>query len=186
MDTETMNKAAEQASTVARALPYPRRYSGATIVVKYGGHAMSEEHLAVDFGKDIALLKQVGINPVIVHGGGPQINTMLERLEIKSTFVDGLRITDHDDDFIRGTLTLATGEREVLAGARRGILLADRVDQHGDAALVIAGEEGPARLRQALLPPLLTGPGAVVGTWSHCRFTFRAFPPPSYTCTDVE
>jgi acetylglutamate kinase len=94
MDQDTMNKAAEQARTVARALPYLRRYAGATIVVKYGGHAMSEDHLAADFGRDIALLKQVGINPVIVHGGGPQINTMLERLAIKSTFVDGLRITD--------------------------------------------------------------------------------------------
>lgn len=94
MDQATMNKAAEQAQIVARVLPYLRRYAGATIVVKYGGHAMSEGHLASQFGADIALLKQVGINPVIVHGGGPQINAMLARLEIKSTFVDGLRITD--------------------------------------------------------------------------------------------
>lgn len=94
MDQATMNKAAEQAQIVARVLPYLRRYAGATIVVKYGGHAMSEDHLASQFGADIALLKQVGINPVIVHGGGPQINAMLARLEIKSTFVDGLRITD--------------------------------------------------------------------------------------------
>jgi acetylglutamate kinase len=94
MDQATMNKAAEQAQIVARVLPYLRRYAGATIVVKYGGHAMSEDHLASQFGSDIALLKQVGINPVIVHGGGPQINAMLSRLEIKSTFVDGLRITD--------------------------------------------------------------------------------------------
>ena len=70
MDPATMTKAAEQAHIVARALPYLRRYAGATIVVKYGGHAMAEDHLAVDFGRDIALLKQVGINPVIVHGGG--------------------------------------------------------------------------------------------------------------------
>jgi acetylglutamate kinase len=63
-------------------------------VVKYGGHAMGEEHLAEMFGRDIALLKQVGVNPVVVHGGGPQINAMLKRLAIQSTFIDGLRVTD--------------------------------------------------------------------------------------------
>ncbi len=85
---------AERAETLARALPYLRRYAGATVVVKYGGHAMGEEDLAVSFGRDIALLKHVGINPVVVHGGGPQINAMLKRLAIQSTFVDGLRVTD--------------------------------------------------------------------------------------------
>ncbi len=64
------------------------------MVVKYGGHAMGEQHLAEAFGRDIALLKQVGVNPVVVHGGGPQINAMLKRLAIQSTFVDGLRVTD--------------------------------------------------------------------------------------------
>jgi acetylglutamate kinase len=86
--------APEQARILAHALPFLRRYSGATVVVKYGGHAMGEQHLAEGFGRDIALLKQVGINPVVVHGGGPQINAMLGRLAIKSTFVDGLRVTD--------------------------------------------------------------------------------------------
>lgn len=86
--------AAERARVLAQALPYLRRYAGATVVVKYGGHAMGEEHLALEFGRDIALLKQVGINPVIVHGGGPQINAMLKRLAIQSTFIDGLRVTD--------------------------------------------------------------------------------------------
>jgi acetylglutamate kinase len=85
---------AEQARILAHALPYLRRYAGATVVVKYGGHAMGDEHLALGFGRDIALLKQVGINPVVVHGGGPQINAMLKRLAIQSTFVDGLRVTD--------------------------------------------------------------------------------------------
>ena len=84
----------EQARILAHALPYLRRYAGATVVVKYGGHAMGEQHLAENFGRDIALLKQVGINPVVVHGGGPQINAMLKRLAIQSTFVDGLRVTD--------------------------------------------------------------------------------------------
>lgn len=86
--------AEEQARILAHALPFLRRYAGATVVVKYGGHAMGEEALAEQFGADIALLKQVGINPVVVHGGGPQINAMLKRLAIQSTFVDGLRVTD--------------------------------------------------------------------------------------------
>ncbi len=86
--------AAERARVLAQALPYLRRYAGATIVVKYGGHAMGEEALAAQFAGDIALLKQVGINPVVVHGGGPQINAMLKRLAIQSTFIDGLRVTD--------------------------------------------------------------------------------------------
>ncbi len=87
-------KPSEQASILAHALPYMRRYAGATVVVKYGGHAMGEQLLAEQFGRDIALLKQVGVNPVVVHGGGPQINAMLQRLAIQSTFIDGLRVTD--------------------------------------------------------------------------------------------
>src|SRR5579862_7369594 len=86
--------ATERAQVLAQALPFLRRYAGATIVVKYGGHAMGEEDLAQQFGSDISLLKQVGVNPVVVHGGGPQINAMLKRLAIQSTFVDGLRVTD--------------------------------------------------------------------------------------------
>ncbi len=82
------------ARTLIEALPYMRRYSGDTFVVKYGGHAMGEEELARDFARDIVLLKQVGINPVVVHGGGPQIKAMLDRLRIRSEFVDGLRVTD--------------------------------------------------------------------------------------------
>lgn len=91
---ERYGTAEEQARILARALPFLRRYAGATVVIKYGGHAMGEEALAEQFGADIALLKQVGINPVVVHGGGPQINAMLNRLAIQSTFVDGLRVTD--------------------------------------------------------------------------------------------
>jgi len=132
MDTETMNKAAEQARIVARALPYLRRYAGATIVVKYGGHAMSEEQLAVDFGKDIALLKQVGINPVIVHGGGPQINSMLERLEIKSTFIDGLRITD---------AAMVEVVEMVLSGSVNK-QIAGLINEAGALAVGISGRDG--------------------------------------------
>ena len=91
---EQLQAAAERADTLVQALPYLRRYAGITVVVKYGGHAMGDNALAAQFGRDIALLKQVGVNPVVVHGGGPQINAMLERLAIPSNFVDGLRVTD--------------------------------------------------------------------------------------------
>jgi acetylglutamate kinase len=93
-DNPQLAAATEQARILAHALPFLRRYAGATVVVKYGGHAMGEEALAEQFGSDIALLKQVGVNPVVVHGGGPQINAMLKRLAIQSTFIDGLRVTD--------------------------------------------------------------------------------------------
>ncbi|HUB95047.1 MAG TPA: acetylglutamate kinase [Stellaceae bacterium] len=88
------NDPGAKAATLAAALPYFRRYHGTTIVVKYGGHAMGETHLAEMFAEDIVLLKQVGMNPIVVHGGGPQIGEMLQRLKIKSSFVDGLRVTD--------------------------------------------------------------------------------------------
>src|SRR6202790_1856101 len=85
-----ISSARQRAAVLAQALPFLRRYAGATVVVKYGGHAMGDEHLAQRFGSDIALLKQVGINPVVVHGGGPQINAMLKRLAIQSPFVHAL------------------------------------------------------------------------------------------------
>ena len=87
-------EAAAKAATLSAALPYFRRYSGKTIVVKYGGHAMGDDAIARQFADDVVLLKQVGMHPVVVHGGGPQIGDMLKRLKIKSEFVDGLRITD--------------------------------------------------------------------------------------------
>jgi acetylglutamate kinase len=84
----------QMARMLAEALPYMNRYENKTIVVKYGGHAMGDEKVAADFGRDVALLKQVGVNPIVVHGGGPQIKQMLDRLKVKSEFVDGLRVTD--------------------------------------------------------------------------------------------
>ena len=83
-----------RAAVLSEALPYFRRYSGKTVVVKYGGHAMGDDAVAERFAADVVLLKQVGINPIVVHGGGPQIGEMLKRLRIKSDFVDGLRVTD--------------------------------------------------------------------------------------------
>ena len=82
------------AATISEALPYMRRFAGRSVVIKYGGHAMGDTALAQSFARDVVLLKQVGINPVVVHGGGPQIARMLSRLGIESDFVDGLRVTD--------------------------------------------------------------------------------------------
>ncbi|MCA3262901.1 MAG: acetylglutamate kinase [Telmatospirillum sp.] len=82
------------ARILSQALPYMREYNGENIVVKYGGHAMGDEAIASDFARDIVLMKQVGMNPIVVHGGGPQIGAMLERLKVKSEFIDGLRVTD--------------------------------------------------------------------------------------------
>ena len=85
-----------KASTLVEALPYIRQHTGKNIVIKYGGHAMGNVQLAQNFAKDIGLLKEVGINPIVVHGGGPQIGKMLKNRNIKSNFVEGLRVTDKD------------------------------------------------------------------------------------------
>src|SRR6185436_6130875 len=92
--TTTPDHLLKTAATLSEALPYMREFAGETFVVKYGGHAMGDAALARKFAEDIVLLKQVGINPIVVHGGGPQIGKMLERLRIQSSFVDGLRVTD--------------------------------------------------------------------------------------------
>ena len=83
-----------KAETLIEALPYFQRYAGRSFVVKYGGNAMGDERAAREFAEDVVLLKAVGINPVVVHGGGPQIGAMLEKLGVETTFVDGLRVTD--------------------------------------------------------------------------------------------
>ncbi|WP_300379963.1 acetylglutamate kinase [Henriciella sp.] len=94
MSDESFNPAQLTASTLSEALPYIQRYDRQTVVIKYGGHAMVDPALADAFARDVVLLKHLGINPVIVHGGGPQIASLLERLGIKSEFRDGLRVTD--------------------------------------------------------------------------------------------
>ncbi len=83
-----------KARTLSEALPYMRRFAGETFVIKFGGSTMGSEELAQNFARDVVLLKQIGINPIVVHGGGPQIGKMLERLKIQSSFIDGLRVTD--------------------------------------------------------------------------------------------
>jgi len=83
-----------KAETLVEALPYMQRYAGQTFVIKYGGHAMGDPEAQRDFAEDVVLLKAVGINPVVVHGGGPQIGSMLKRLGVESQFIGGLRVTD--------------------------------------------------------------------------------------------
>ncbi|MBB5372492.1 acetylglutamate kinase [Acidocella aromatica] len=131
MTDDAMTTAAQEAHIVARALPYLRRYAGATIVVKYGGHAM-EGSLANEFGRDIALLKQVGINPVVVHGGGPQINAMLDRLGIESRFINGLRVTD---------AAMVEVVEMVLSGAVNK-QVAGLINRAGALAVGISGKDG--------------------------------------------
>jgi acetylglutamate kinase len=140
---------AEQARILAHALPYLRRYAGATVVVKYGGHAMGEQHLAEQFGRDIALLKQVGINPVIVHGGGPQINAMLKRLAIQSTFIDGLRVTD---------AAMVEVVEMVLAGTVNKHV-AGLINQAGALAVGISGKDG-GLIRARKLQRTVKDPGS--------------------------
>ena len=130
------------AKTLIEALPYMRRHHGATFVIKYGGHAMGEEHLARDFARDVVLLKQVGINPVVVHGGGPQIKAMLDRLAIKSDFIDGLRVTDAAtvevvemvlagkiNKEIAGAIQAAGGKAVGISGKDAGLITAERLQR---------------------------------------------------------
>ncbi len=129
---EPIGSAEERAHILSYALPFLRRYAGATIVVKYGGHAMGEEALADEFGRDIALLKQVGLNPVVVHGGGPQINAMLARLAIQSTFIEGLRVTDAE---------MVEVVEMVLAGTVNK-MVAGLINRAGALAVGICGKDG--------------------------------------------
>jgi len=117
-----MDDAIAQMQTLIGALPYLKRYDDQIVVVKYGGHAMGEEETALRFGRDIALLEQVGVSPVVVHGGGPQINAMLSRLGVKSTFVQGLRVTDQQmvevvEMVLCGTVNKQVSEAITRAGA---------------------------------------------------------------------
>ncbi len=124
--------ARQQAEILARALPYLQRYAGDTIVVKYGGHAMGVGALSEAFGHDIALLKQVGVNPVVVHGGGPQIDEMLKRLSIKSSFIDGLRVTDE---------AMVEVVEMVLAGSVNK-QVASLINRAGAMAVGLSGKDG--------------------------------------------
>ena len=132
LNPDQLQIAAERADLLVQALPFLRRYAGITVVVKYGGHAMGNPELAAQFGRDIALLKQVGVNPVVVHGGGPQINAMLQRLAIPSNFIDGLRVTD---------ASMVEVVEMVLAGTVNKHV-AGLINQAGALAVGICGKDG--------------------------------------------
>jgi acetylglutamate kinase len=121
-----------KAETLIEALPYLQRYAGRTFVVKYGGHAMGDPELARDFAEDVVLLKAIGINPVVVHGGGPQIGAMLEKLGVESRFVDGLRVTD------KATAEIA---EMVLSGSINKELVG-WISAAGGKAIGISGKDG--------------------------------------------
>jgi acetylglutamate kinase len=121
-----------KAETLTEALPYLQRYAGKIFVVKYGGHAMGDAEAARDFAEDVVLLKAVGINPVVVHGGGPQIGAMLKKLGVESSFVDGLRVTDAE------TAKIA---EMVLSGAINKELVS-WIAQAGGKAVGISGKDG--------------------------------------------
>jgi acetylglutamate kinase len=111
--------AALKASILSGALPYMKRYAGKTVVIKYGGHAMGDTRVATMFAADVVLLKQVGVHPIVVHGGGPQIGQMLDRLKIKSSFVDGLRVTDRDTVEIVEMVLSGSINKEIAAAINR-------------------------------------------------------------------
>ncbi len=118
--------------TLAEALPYMRRFTGQTFVIKYGGHAMGDAQLAEKFARDVVLMKQVGIHPVVVHGGGPQIGAMLDRLKIKSSFIDGLRVTDSETvDIVEMVLSGSINKAVVTA-----------INSAGGTAVGISGKDG--------------------------------------------
>ena len=129
-----------KAEVLAEALPYMQRYAGATFVVKYGGHAMGDPKAARDFAEDVVLLKAVGINPIVVHGGGPQIGRMLKQLGIESQFHNGLRVTDKEtatvaemvlsgaiNKEIVGWIMQAGGQAVGLSGKDAGLVTAQKI-----------------------------------------------------------
>jgi acetylglutamate kinase len=122
----------QKAEILAEALPYMQRYDEAIVVVKYGGHAMGEERLAREFARDIVLLEQIAINPVVVHGGGPQIEVLLKKLGVKSQFSGGLRITDEE--------TLEIVEM-VLAGSINKQMVG-YINEAGGRAVGLCGKDG--------------------------------------------
>ena len=123
--------AGEKAIVLAEALPYIREFSGKTVVIKYGGHAMTDPALADLFATDVVLMRLVGMNPVVVHGGGPQITDLMRRLGKEPEFVDGRRVTDAETvDIVRMTL-VGKVNREIVAS----------VNRHGSYAVGLSGED---------------------------------------------
>ncbi|MFK8018863.1 MAG: acetylglutamate kinase [Pseudomonadales bacterium] len=120
------------AQVLTEALPYIQKFTGATVVIKYGGNAMVDEELQASFARDIVLMKLVGMNPVIVHGGGPQIGELLKRLNIESHFVDGMRVTSSE------TMDVV----EMVLGAAINKNIVNLIQQHGGKAVGLTGKDG--------------------------------------------
>lgn len=127
-----MNRLIKKASVLIEALPYIRTFRGKTVVIKYGGHAMTEPSLKERFAQDVVLLKYVGINPVIVHGGGPQIDKMLARLGIQAKFRHGVRITD------QATMEVV----EMVLAGQINMEITDLINRHGGSAVGLSGKDG--------------------------------------------
>ncbi len=121
-----------QSRILIESLPYLRQFHGETVVIKYGGHAMKDEALKASFARSVALLKLVGIHPVVVHGGGPQIGTMLEKLEIRSEFREGLRVTDD--------ATMNVVEMVLVGSVNKDIV--NQINQAGARAVGLSGKDG--------------------------------------------
>jgi acetylglutamate kinase len=119
------------AKTLSQALPYLQRYADATVVIKLGGHAMGSDDAMEEFARDVALMRQVGVNPVIVHGGGPMINDMLKRLDIKSEFVNGKRVTD------AATMEVVEMVLSGLVNAR----IVQAISEQGGRAVGVSGKD---------------------------------------------
>jgi len=136
-----MQKLIEKASTLVESLPYIRRFYGKTIVVKYGGSAMVEDELKNNFAKDIVLLKYVGINPIIVHGGGPQIAEMLDKMGIKTKFVSGMRVTDKE--------TMSVVEMVLAGKVNKDIV--NLINKNGGSAIGLSGKDGQLLTAEKLM-----------------------------------
>jgi acetylglutamate kinase len=128
----TAKSAADRAQILTEALPYIQRFQGKTIVIKYGGNAMVDEALKQSFARDVVLMKLVGMNPVIVHGGGPQIGKLLERMGKKSEFVQGMRVTD------RETMDVV----EMVLGGLVNKEIVSLINKHGGKAIGLTGKDG--------------------------------------------
>lgn len=128
----SLERAAEVAKVLAEALPYIQKFAGSTIVVKLGGNAMVDDALEQTFARDIVLMKVVGMNPIVVHGGGPQIGELLEKLNIQSRFVDGMRVTDAE------TMDLV----EMVLGGLVNQKIVSRINAAGGRAIGVTGKDG--------------------------------------------
>ena len=131
MQDERLATAHDKAAILAEALPYIREFSGRTVVIKYGGHAMDDPALADLFAQDVVLMRLVGMNPVVVHGGGPQISDLMRRLGKEPEFLDGLRVTDAETVDIARMALVGKVNREIVAS----------LNQHGSYAVGLSGED---------------------------------------------